>query len=54
MSKYDKAIVAFLGALVTLLATFGLELSWASEELIAAVGSVISTALVYLIPNKAE
>lgn len=52
MSQYNKAIVAFLGSLVTLLAAFGIDLPWATPEMVSAVGGVVTTFLVWLVPNK--
>lgn len=49
--EYNKAIVAFLGGVVTLVAAFGIDVSWASPELISGVGSFLTAILVWLIPN---
>lgn len=54
ITGFDKAIVAVLGGLVTILAAFGLELTWATPELIGTIGSVLTGILTYLIPNKAK
>jgi len=51
-STYNKAIVAFLGGVVTLVAAFGIDVSWASPELISGVGSFLTAVLVWLVPNK--
>lgn len=48
----NKAIVALLGSLVTLAGVFGLELDWVSDEVIGAAGAILTTLLVYLVPNK--
>ena len=52
VTGFDKAIVAFLGGVVTLVAAFGVDVSWATPELISGVGSFLTAVLVYLIPNK--
>lgn len=52
MSQYNKAIVAFLGAMVTLAATFGLTVDWATPEVIQAAGGIVTAILVWAIPNK--
>ena len=52
MTAYNKAIVAFLGAAVTLAAAFGVSVDWATPELISGVGGLITAVLVYLVPNK--
>jgi membrane protein YqaA with SNARE-associated domain len=54
VSSFDKAIIALLGSIVTIAAAFGLELSWATPELIGTIGSVLTGILTYLIPNKAK
>jgi hypothetical protein len=54
VTTFDKAIIALLGSLVTIAATFGLELSWATPEVIGAVGSVLTGVLTYLIPNRVK
>jgi hypothetical protein len=53
VTGYDKAIAAFLGALVVVVAPFvpGIE-TWLSPGIISAVSVVIATVLVYLVPNK--
>ena len=52
MGNYSKAIVAFLGAAATLAAAFGLNVDWATPELISGVGGLITAVLVYIVPNK--
>lgn len=47
----NKAVVAVLSGLVTLGATFGLDLG-IGEEVIAAIGTAVGAFLVWLIPNK--
>ena len=51
-TQYDKAIVAFLGAALTLAAALGLNTSWATPGLIEGVGGLVTTVFVYAIPNK--
>lgn len=53
VTGFDKAIVAFLGAALTLAAAFGVNVDWATPELISGVGGLITAVLVYLVPNKA-
>lgn len=48
MSKYNKAIVAAVSLLGTLGASFGFSLS---PELQAALVTVVTTALVFFVPN---
>ena len=48
----NKAVVSLLGGAFTLLAEFGIEISWATDGMVAAIGMLITTLLVYLIPNK--
>lgn len=52
-TNYDKAIVAFLTSLVTLLAPWvpGIE-TYLSPAAIAALGVLLNTGLVFLIPNR--
>ena len=52
VTTFDKAIVALLGAIVSIAATFGLSVSWATPEVIASVGGIITSILVYLVPNR--
>lgn len=57
MSEYAKAIAAFLGALVAMLAAFGVNTGeWVTPDLIGAVSSVLgavaTAVLVYFVPNK--
>lgn len=50
--EVNKAIVAILGGVVTVAGiVFGADVSWATPELIAAVGSVLTSFLVWRIPN---
>lgn len=52
MAAYNKAIAAFLTQLAALGAVFGLDPEWVTPELISSVSVVVTTALVYLLPNK--
>ena len=53
MERYNKAIVAVLGGLVTVLAPFipGIE-DVMTPEMIGALGTMFTAFFVYLIPNK--
>jgi hypothetical protein len=53
MTMYAKAITAFLTGVVGVVAMFvpGVE-AFATPEMIAAVTAIVSTILVYAIPNK--
>lgn len=48
-TKYDKAGAAVIGGAIT--AVLG-EFTELSPEALAAIGTLITTALVWLIPNK--
>ena len=48
----NKAVVSLLGGAFTLLTEFGIELAWATDGMVTAIGMLITTLLVYLIPNK--
>lgn len=48
----NKAIVAFLSSAAALLASFGLDVTWLTPERIMAIATIVTPALVYLIPNK--
>ena len=52
ITTLDKAIVAILGGVVSVLAAFGIDLG-VSQELVASIGAVITGILVYIVPNKA-
>lgn len=52
ITGFDKAIIALLGSLATIAATFGVNVAWATPELISTVGGVLTALLVYLVPNK--
>lgn len=49
-----KAVVALLSGAVTILAAFGLDLTeyGIGTEVITGIGAVVTTLLVYLVPNK--
>ena len=53
MNKYAKAVTAFIASAVTVAATIGGAgvVAWATPELVAGVGTIVSTVLVYAIPN---
>ncbi len=51
-TEYNKAVVAILGGAVTLVAAFGLNVDWATPELISGIGSFITAVLVWAVPNK--
>jgi hypothetical protein len=50
MNRYRKAIVAIVGAAVTIAAAFGLEVDSQIPEAIVAIATA---ALVFLVPNQA-
>lgn len=52
ITTFDKAIVALIGSALSIAATFGLKVDWATPEIIAAVGGLLTTLLVYVFPNK--
>ena len=49
MAAYNKAVVAVVGAVVAVLAVAGIDVD---ESLAAAVVSVVTALLVYVVPNK--
>jgi hypothetical protein len=53
-----KAVAAFLTSLFALVAMFGVSTEWASPSLIEGVsvvlGSVLTAAVTYLVPNKTK
>lgn len=51
-STVNKAVVAVLGGLLTLVGEFGVAPEWATEGLISAVGSMVTAFFVWLVPNK--
>ena len=53
-TSVDKAIAAVIGGLVTVAAmVFNVDIDL-SPETIAAMGTVLSTVLVYAVPNKTD
>jgi len=52
----NKAVVAVLGGIVTLVGViFGVDIaSWATPEVVSAVGGLLTAVLVWAIPNKEE
>ena len=54
ITSFDKAIVALLGSVLSIAATFGLNVDWATPEIIASVGGLVTTLLVWLVPNKVK
>ena len=55
MKNWSKAIAAVLGTLVTVAMAFGLDVEWATPEVIAGVGGALTTLLVIIFPaNKTE
>lgn len=55
MMAYSKAIGALVGGVLSwLVMKYGLPADWANENMVAAVSTVITAAMVYLFPaNKA-
>jgi len=52
MSEFNKAIMAVVGGVATVVAHYtGFEMS---PAMITAIGTVITTVLVYAVPNRAE
>ena len=49
MSEYRKTVAAVIGAIVTILATQGVSVN---QEIVVAVTTLITVALVYLVPNS--
>lgn len=51
-----KAVAAFLTSLLALVAMFGVATEWATPSLIEGVsvilGSVLTAAVTYMVPNK--
>lgn len=52
ITTIDKALVALIGATLSIAAAFGVNVEWASPELVGAVGAVITGFLTWLVPNK--
>lgn len=49
MSKYRKAIVAVVGAAVSILSAAGVEVT---AEISQSVNALVTALLVYLVPNE--
>ncbi len=54
ITTFDKAIVALLGAVLSIAATFGLKVDWATPEVVSSIGGILTALLVYIVPNKAK
>lgn len=52
MSGIQKAVAAALAQIVTVMAQVGVDVSWATPEVISTVGGIITILLVWAIPNK--
>lgn len=52
ITSFDKAIAAVLGGVLSIVAAFGINVEWATPEMIGIAGSVLTGILTYLIPNK--
>lgn len=50
-SRYNKAVVAFVGFLAALLPIFGVDVL-SNPEMQTALTSAITVILVYVVPNK--
>jgi hypothetical protein len=50
--NYNKAIIAVIGAIVAVLAAFGVALPWFTPEVQSGISAAITAILVYAIPNK--
>lgn len=53
ITPIDKALIALIGAGLSIAAALGLNVSWASPEIIGVIGTVLTGLFTYLIPNKA-
>ena len=52
-TSIDKAIIAFLGSIVFFISEYtNLEPDFISDELIQSIAAILTTLLVYLVPNK--
>lgn len=51
-TEINKAVVSLLSGVATIVAMFGITADWATPEMIASMGAVIGTILVFLVPNK--
>lgn len=49
----DKALAALIGGILTIVATFGIDVAWATPEIIATFGAVLTAVFTWLVPNKA-
>jgi len=54
MKKYNKALLAFVGATVAFLANFGVELDPGAVNTINALVPGITALLVFAVPNKTD
>lgn len=52
ITTFDKAIIGLIGSALSIAAAFGLNVSWATPEIIGTIGSVITALLIYIVPNK--
>lgn len=51
-TKYNKAVIAVLAAILAGASAYGWNVSWLTPELQATLVGFIGSALVYLVPNK--
>lgn len=51
LTSFDKAIAAIIGGIGTIAASYGFDLGL-TPEMTTALATVISGALVWLVPNK--
>jgi len=55
MQRYNKAIAAFVGGLIALLASMGiLPAEWQTPEAVATITGLVMTFLVWRVPNKPD
>jgi hypothetical protein len=52
LTQYDKAIAAFLSALIGLLVAFNLPVGWIDQNVILAVTPFIAAIITWIVPNK--
>lgn len=50
--KYNKFIIALIGAVVTGGSAFGYNLEWFTPEMQATIASFLTAIAVYAVPNK--
>lgn len=50
LTEYRKSAVAIIGAIITILAVWGVEVD---PQLVAAITTLVTAGLVWLIPNDA-